>query len=386
LAGKQKKQERLDLAILGCGLSGGLLAYFLRKKRPDLRIALFEERRDPRDGLTWSFHGRDLSAASLEWIRPLLSASWEETSVAFPGLERTFRQTYHSIRSRDFEREISRALGEALHRGAGVADVAADHFVLHSGERIEAAVILDARGASAHPASCGFQKFLGLDLELKSPHGLHGPVLMDARVPQEDGYRFFYLLPWGPKSVLVEDTRYSGSPALDLERIEAGILDYVSARGWGRAEISRRESGVLPIPLQAWPTPELSIGMRGGFFHETTGFSLAVAVSVAETLAKIAEWNAGNVCAALALESDKRARSSAFFRGLNRMMFQAAEPKERWKILEKFYRLPEETISRFYRGELSALDYARILSGRPPVPMKKALSVFLQSESQGGAL
>jgi len=63
-----------------------------------------------------------------------------------------------------------------------------------------------------------------------------------------------------------------------------------------------------------------------------------------------------------------------FYRLLNRMMFDAACPRRRYKVLEHFYRLPEPIIQRFYAGRTTALDKIRILSGRPPVPLGAALA------------
>jgi lycopene beta-cyclase len=48
------------------------------------------------------------------------------------------------------------------------------------------------------------------------------------------------------------------------------------------------------------------------------------------------------------------------------MLFGAFAPQERYHVLERFYRLPESTIRRFYALETLAMDRARILCGRPP--------------------
>jgi lycopene beta-cyclase len=37
-----------------------------------------------------------------------------------------------------------------------------------------------------------------------------------------------------------------------------------------------------------------------------------------------------------------------------------------WRVFERFYRLPEDLIERFYALSLSLPDRARILVGRPP--------------------
>jgi hypothetical protein len=67
-----------------------------------------------------------------------------------------------------------------------------------------------------------------------------------------------------------------------------------------------------------------------------------------------------------------------FFTRLNRLLFEACSPAERWKILERFYRLPAETIVRFYAMRTTRMDRARILLGRPPgrLAWRKALRVL----------
>ena len=62
-----------------------------------------------------------------------------------------------------------------------------------------------------------------------------------------------------------------------------------------------------------------------------------------------------------------------YFRLLNRMLFRAAKPEERYKVLERFYGLSEPLIKRFYAGALTKSDRRRILIGKPPVPVTKAL-------------
>jgi lycopene beta-cyclase len=64
------------------------------------------------------------------------------------------------------------------------------------------------------------------------------------------------------------------------------------------------------------------------------------------------------------------------------MLFQAAEPERRYLVMQRFYRLPEPLIRRFYAGSLTAADRVRILSGRPPVPLRRALQCLWPSRRQ----
>jgi lycopene beta-cyclase len=47
-------------------------------------------------------------------------------------------------------------------------------------------------------------------------------------------------------------------------------------------------------------------------------------------------------------------------------LFHAFAPAERYRVLERFYRLPAATIQRFYALETTLGDRAQILCGRPP--------------------
>jgi len=61
------------------------------------------------------------------------------------------------------------------------------------------------------------------------------------------------------------------------------------------------------------------------------------------------------------------------------MLFHAAEPEQRWRVFERFYRLPEPLIERFYAGHSTMADRLRVLCGRPPVPIGRALLALRQA-------
>jgi lycopene beta-cyclase len=46
-------------------------------------------------------------------------------------------------------------------------------------------------------------------------------------------------------------------------------------------------------------------------------------------------------------------------------------------MLQRFYGLPHSTMRHFYAGRLTPADKARLLVGRPPVPMGEAVRVLL---------
>jgi lycopene beta-cyclase len=230
--------------------------------------------------------------------------------------------------------------------------------------------VIDARGPSAleRPQALGFQKFVGLELEVEPNTAPATPTLMDARVPQTDGFRFFYVLPLSAERVLLEDTYFSEQRGLRRATIRPEILAYATSLGLNVRRVVREEAGVLPIPGRALVDPGherglVRAGYRGGFFHPTTGYSFPLAVRVATAIAQSTPETASERLLELARTEARQQRYAAL---LNRMMFSAFAPERRFGALEHFYRLPAPTVRRFYALELTALDRARILCGRPP--------------------
>jgi lycopene beta-cyclase len=372
---------RADVLLVGGGLANGLVALRLRARRPELRVVLVEREARLGGSHTWSFHSGDLDDAQRAWLAPLLTCSWPRYDVRFPGLERRIEGGYHSLTSESLEPALSRALGAAALLGSGARDVRPDGATLDDGREVEARCVIDGRGLSpVRFMNAAYQKFLGLEVELLSEHGLEAPLLMDATVRQEGGFRFVYALPLGPRTALIEDTCYAEDPGLEPATLRERIGSWAETRGWAIARVGREESGVLPIPLEgdvsalwaALPAGVPCSGVRAGLFHATTGYSLPQAARLADRIAARPALDSAGLHALVRAQSEEWWRSQGFFRLLNRMLFRAAEPSERWRVLERFYRLPEPLIHRFYAGRLTFLDRARILSGRPPVPLLHA--------------
>lgn len=365
--------NRFDFILMGAGLANGLIALELLRARPDLRVALVERDTKAGGNHTWSFHEGDVPPAMRATVEPLMAARWEAHDVSFPGRRRRLGTGYASVLSYDLDQAVQRAFAErpasTLILGTGVRRANRHGVELEDGRRLEARAVLDGRGPDASaPHQGGYQKFLGLELRLKTPAPRTLPLLMDATVPQLDGFRFVYVLPFEPHRVLIEDTYYSLSATLDRIALRERILGYAEERGYEVAEILREEVGVLPIPTRRGPAASadaaVAVGARGHWFHPTTGYSFPSAARVASFLAEH-EPEAVHGPAFLRLR-ESHERQARFARWLNRLLFGAFAPAERFHVLERFYGLPEETITRFYRLDSTTLDRSRILCGRPP--------------------
>lgn len=379
-----------DLILVGGGLANGLIAWRLRQVRPELDLVCLEQA--PRIGgnHTWSFHDTDLTPAQQHWLAPLVVKRWPAYHVHFPNLSRRVASGYASITSEHFAERLELALGPALRTHCAVSQVSAQQVTLEGGERLQARVVIDGRGAQASPHRVlGQQAFLGQVLRMMRPHGLSAPILMDARVYQGQGYRFVYVLPLSADTLLIEDTHYVDGQPPEPEQLRGHIAEYACQHGWQVHACIREEHGVLPITLAedfpAWWAAQGGqplAGLRAGLFHCTTGYSLPEAVRLADWLAQQPLSDADGLADQLGRYLHRRWRDQSFYRLLNRMLFLAGRPDDRWRVMERFHRLPEPLIGRFYAGHSHWRDRLRILVGKPPVPVAEALRAALRHSPQ----
>jgi lycopene beta-cyclase len=375
----------VDLAILGGGLAGGLIALALARRRPEVRVSVVEQA-----GLggnhVWSHFAGDVEPAD-EWlVEPLISYRWPAYEVAFPAHRRTLDTEYRSITSEQFAAVLREQVAPEVFVDGSVVAAEPGHVQLADGRQLVAGAVLDARGPG-NPATLqlGWQKFVGQTLHTQLPHGVDRPMVMDASVEQLDGYRFVYLLPFGPRDVFVEDTYYSDSPEVDQPLLQSRIAAYAKARGWQVTAESRLEKGVLPVVLGGdfeayWRSTRTGLakaGMRAGLFHPTTGYSLPDAVRLACMLAAAPDLRHDALVALTHRHAAQTWARRGFYRTLATMLFRAAEPEQRYQVLERFYRLNPDLVQRFYAARSSWTDQLRILSGRPPVPIGRAFSSLL---------
>ena len=381
------KSRRQQLVIAGAGLAAALIAQRL-SSFGDAQITILEASDTPFGEHTWSFHLADVSPADLQWMAPMIAHRWAGQTVRFPDYERHLSTPYAALTSSSVRAAVESLENVRIRTNAPVATLSADAATLQNGERVEADCVIDARGfRNSSAISLGFQKFVGLDVETNAPHGILNPVIMDASVNQIDGYRFVYLLPFSPTRILIEDTHYTDEGDLDHDEIVDAIYDYAETRGWSVSKVLHRESGVLPITLaydaeQFWadaPDDVAQIGMRAALFHPTTGYSLPDAVRVANLVARNWPVGSGALASKIRAHAVARQKGQGFYRLLNRMLFRAARSQHRHLVLQRFYRLGQPLIERFYAGESTPADMIRILTGKPPVPIHRALACLREA-------
>ena len=388
---KRMPSKDNSIILVGAGLASAMIAHRLLAEHPDVSVTMVDEAPVPFGSHTWSFHHADVESSDLLWLKPLIACEWTSQDVRFQGFTRRLASGYASLTSETVAEQTISHPRISLVLGSAARKIEAQAVELADGRRLQASCVIDARGYRPNAAMVlGHQKFVGVEIETREPHGIAAPVIMDATVAQEDGYRFVYLLPFSANRLLIEDTRYSDGAELKDDDLRVAIEAYAAAHGWRDFTVLRTERGVLPICLaydaeRYWAEQPRDIplaGMRAGLFHPTTGYSLPEAVRVANLVAQ--HWPIDSASLALRIRDHAKARAKAqgFYRFLNRMLFRAAEPGRRHLILQRFYRLPRPLIERFYAGRTTLPDMCRILIGRPPVPVHRALTCFSERSAR----
>jgi lycopene beta-cyclase len=310
--------------------------------------------------------------------------------VRFPKYTRMLALGYNTVFAEGLHRTALSVLGESVRFEAAVRALGPHRVALANGEELRGACVIDARGLGPVAGiTLAYQPFVGLEVRFDRPHGQPYPIIMDATPAQRDGYRFVYTLPYADDRMLIEDTYYSDTPDLGVPALQQRCEEYARARGWSIAEILRAEKGVLPVVLGGSaeaimaqkPAGVPAIGVRGGFFHHTTSYSFPFAVRTAEIIASAAQLTSETLDPVLQDWAHRHWREQRFFRLLNRMLFWAAKPSERYRVLERFFELGEPLIARFYSSNLTRTDKARVLLGWPPVPVHRALRVMAEKKA-----
>ncbi|KAA1258686.1 Lycopene cyclase protein [Rubripirellula obstinata] len=402
--------NHFDTILVGGGLQSGLIAMALRHADPNHSILLIERDSTIGGNHTWSFHLSDVEEHFLAAIDSLIETTWNQYSVRVGRTRRTLRLPYASISSTHFATVIAGILDTTsqskLLTGCVARDVDGSSVQLEDGRTFTADLVIDSRGPGAQRVDAkanqdsqnfyqgGYQKFWGFEFELNSDWPDMNPIIMDDRTGQEDGFRFFYVLPFDRRRVMIEDTRFSNTTELNRDECLGRVEAYLETRGIAAGRIIREEHGVLPMPIDHQhrpsvnPNPSRPIlgGYAGGWFHAATGYSFPLAAAVAMTIAETSTSSNRRLATGQSLEklAEDYSFQATFGRFLNRLMFELVRPESRYQIFQRFYRvLGEQQISRFYSHRFRRSDAARIVIGMPPTGLRPIR--FARSFRSGGS-
>ncbi len=389
-ANRQSVTPDFDLVLAGGGLANGLIALRLAQLRPELRVAIVEAGPAIGGDHTWSSFGLDINEEQRRWTQPLFAHRWDCYSVRFPRHARTLNVGYGSSNSERLAAAVAAALPpDRIITEVPVVAMSPTSVTLADQRVLNCNAVIDGRGQSKSTAlDLRWQKFLGQEVELAEPHGLAGPIIMDATVPQHDGYRFIYTLPFGPRHVLIEDTYFSDGRDLAPDLLRRHIADYAVAQGWRITAVTREEAGILPLAiggdiekfLDEGQPGVARVGLGAGLFHPVTGYSFPDAVRMADMIAALPAFDAATIHRAARDHAIRVWNSRGMYRVLNRMLFLAAQDEERRTILERFYEHPDALVGRLYAADNRLSDWPKVFSGRPPIPPLRALGTLVKYE------
>lgn len=380
--------QHFDLVLAGGGLANGLIALRLAQLRPELKIAIVEAGAAIGGDHTWSSFGLDINDEQRRWTQPLFAHRWDSYSVRFPRHSRTLNVGYGSSNSAMLAEEVAKALPAGhIFTESPVVALTPTSVTLADQRVLTCNAVIDGRGQNKTGAlDLRWQKFLGQEVELAEPHGLTGPIIMDATVPQHDGYRFVYTLPFGPRRVLIEDTYFSDGRDLAPDLLRGHIADYAVSQGWQITAVTREEFGILPLAiggdigafLDEGVPGVARVGLAAGLFNPVTGYSFGDAVRMADMVAALPAFDAATIHRACRDHAMRVWNSRGMYRVLNRMLFLAAQDEERRTILERFYEHPDDLVGRLYAADNRLMDWRRVFSGRPPIPPLRALGTLVK--------
>jgi lycopene beta-cyclase len=383
-----------DVVIVGGGLAGGLIALALHRHAPECRFMLVEAGRTLGGHHRWSWFETDIRPGARGLMAGFDLNGWDEGyDITFPGLGRTLPTSYRSLASAEFHAKLTAELpSDRVLLETRAAQLCTSGVTLADGTRIAARRVIDCRPFKPSTVlSGGWQVFLGQQFRCETPHGLTRPVIMDASVdqlaPHGNGaaYRFVYVLPLSPTDVFIEDTYYADQPKMDADVLKGRIAEYAHRNGW-KGEVVDQEAGILPVisggnfnaALAEVAIPGVALaGARGGFSHPLTSYTLPFAVdnalAIAHLIASRPALTGDELAAFCARRSKRHWRATSYYRMLSRMLFEAAEPHKRVVVFEHFYALRGALVERFYAGRSTWPDRLRILTGKPPVAIPRAI-------------
>ena len=367
-----------DLAIIGGGLSGGLIALAARRAQPDRRILLIEAAPSLGGNHLWSFIDSDVDDKAKLLLEPLVNYGWREFAVVFPRYKRALPHSFYSIRSDQFDITLRKAMpAESILTGRRAMAVSADAVVLEDGTTIAAHGVVDARGpADLSLLDLHYRKFVGYELTLDGPHSVRRATLIDAAADPAEGFQYMTMLPIENDRLFIEDVRYEGHFDLDMPDHCQRIVNHAARFGWRIRSSARGQAGIVPIALggnfedywQSGGVGVAKVGLRAGLFHPVSGNSLADAARTAWMIAEAKDWSGAALHKMLHAHAAKSWARRAYYRRFAAQMLRETAPSEGYRMLEALYRMDSDLIARFHGMELGLADRVALSLGDGPMP------------------
>jgi lycopene beta-cyclase len=386
--------ERFDIVIAGGGLSGLSLAVQLAQPQfKHLRVLLVEPRTHYERDRTWSFWADTHQAPHAH--SQLERASWAQWRVAHQGRQavRGGAHTYRSIDADAFYEHALTQIRAAAHievrLGTRVQNMGTQWpcqvelvGIDHQHATVQTGLLMDARaGTSARPPALA-QHFAGWEIHTDA-FDVNTLDLMDF-LPARDGLHFFYVLPYGPRSALIEATWVSAPGlhhdyAAQLERYIdkrfAGHVDNPSSRTSPASKFSftrvYEEQGSLaldPLPPNPNTGPVVKLGRAAGTLRPSTGFAFRETVADSQRMAQqiaLCQFPIQNDADRAPIQAFKRRAVDLFMDGWFMRVLAADWLAAPQIFMGLFKHTPSDSLIRFLSGQATWADRLAVAASLP---------------------
>jgi lycopene beta-cyclase len=281
-----------DIIIIGAGISGITLAYYLDKlHNSHFKICILEK--NPTHFPKYiSFWGTDFAKV------PTILKSWNKIEVISPTARKSFplkNNHFHLLRSNEYLEFLGKSLSSNI---TIIYENVLDIEQINNSCRITTDtstyitdIVFDSRFESKNEDSMQFMSGAGLHITTSRPYfNPEEIILMDSRTAKSS--LFFYVLPLSENEAIIESAEISLKlPAIDANLLKTQLKEYIenTLKIFGYQE-SSYEHGIIPLitkPLQRVVSSRIfKIGTAAGLVNPMTSFGFANILNDSKVIAE----------------------------------------------------------------------------------------------------
>ncbi|WGS66221.1 lycopene beta-cyclase CrtY [Enterobacteriaceae bacterium ET-AT1-13] len=362
--------NKYDIIFIGAGLSNSLIALNLLKK--NLKVLIIDSNNKLNNNHTWSFFENIIFKNKKNCINKLIFNKWNYYKIKFPNYTKIFKNNYFCIKSNFFFNYLKKKLKQNLILNTYITNYGKNFVQLSNGNILYCNLIIDGRGYYPKKnEKLGMQLFLGQEWILKKPHNLIYPIIMDSTICQKKSFHFIYIIPLSKYNLLIEDTHYINNNIFKTNLLRNNIFKYIKKKNWIIKKLKSEEQGIIPIKLKNYKNKIFKNiilnGLKGNFFHATTGYSLYISLILSNKILKINNLNYKKILNEFNYLSKNIYKNQKKYILLNKIFFLLINTNKRYKLIQKFYNLPEILIKKFYIEKINCFDIIKFMSFKPPI-------------------